>query len=133
MFKGIGNLASMLKQAQTMGPKMQAKMEEIAQQRVTGSAGGGMVTVEASGAGQVISVQIDPVLAEKNDLEMITDLLPAAINDALAKGKQLQMESLAEDLPLPGNLEGLLGKMMSGDSGFPDVDDPSTPPAPPSS
>jgi DNA-binding YbaB/EbfC family protein len=130
MFKGIGNFASMLKQAQTMGPKMQAKMEEMAQQRVSGSAGGGMVTVEASGAGQVISVSIDPVLAEKNDLEMITDLLPAAINDALAKGKQLQMESLTEDLPIPGNLEDLLGKMMSGESD--PAGDPPTPPAAPS-
>ena len=82
MFKELGSIASMLKQAKTMGPKMQAQMEEVAKQRVSGTAGGGMITVEATGASEIVSVKIDPVLAEKNDLEMITDLLPAAINDA---------------------------------------------------
>ena len=125
MFKGIGNLAAMLKQAQTMGPKMQAKMDELAQQRVTGSAGGGLVEVVASGANEILAVRIDPALAERNDLEMITDLLPAAINDALAKAKQLHLEamqSVTEDLPMPANMEGLFGKLMGGDAGDSDPD-----------
>jgi len=117
MFKELGSIASMLKQAKTMGPKMQAQMEEVAKQRVTGTAGGGMVTVEATGASEVISVKIDSVLAEKNDMEMITDLLPAAINDALGKAKQLHMEAMAsvtEDMPMPDGMEGMLNKLMGG-------------------
>ena len=64
MFKELGSIASMLKQAKTMGPKMQAQMEEVAKQRVSGTAGGGMITVEATGASEIVSVKIDPVLAE---------------------------------------------------------------------
>jgi len=117
MFKELGNIASMLKQAKTMGPKMQAQMEEVAKQRVSGTAGGGMITVEATGASEIVSVKIDPVLAEKNDLEMVTDLLPAAINDALAKAKQLHMEAMAsvtEDMSMPDGMEGMLNKLMGG-------------------
>ena len=55
MFKELGSIASMLKQAKTMGPKMQAQMEEVAKQRVSGTAGGGMVTVEATGASEIVS------------------------------------------------------------------------------
>ena len=94
MFKGLGNIASLMKSAQTMGPKMQEAMEELKSKQVTGSAGGGMVTVHANGVGAITRIEIDPVLAEKNDLEMVTDLLPAAINDAIAKSKQLHMEAM---------------------------------------
>lgn len=124
MFKGLGNIASLMKQAQTIGPKMQEAMEALKEKRVTGSAGGGMVTVVADGAGTVLSVSIDPVLAEKQDLEMVTDLLPAAINDVLAKQKQLHvevMQSVTGDLPLPGNLDSMMKQFMGGDA------DPSSP------
>lgn len=117
MFKGLGNLASMMKQAQTMGPKMQEAMEELKTKQVVGSAGGGMVSVVANGAGPILEVKIDPVLVEKNDLEMITDLLPAAINDAIAKQKQLHMEamqSVTGDLPIPGNMDNMLKQIMGG-------------------
>jgi len=118
MFKGLGNIASLMKQAQTMGPKMQEAMEELKTKQVTGTAGGGMVSVVANGAGPILEVRIDPVLAEKNDLEMVTDLLPAAINDAIAKQKQLHMEvmsSVTGDLPIPGNMENMLKQIMGGE------------------
>ena len=89
-----------------------------------------MITVHANGAGQILSVEIDPTLAEKNDVEMITDLLPAAINDALEKQQQLRMEmmqSVTEDLPLPGGMENMLKNLM-GEAGS--GDDP-VPPLPP--
>ena len=129
MFKEIGAIASMLKQAKTMGPKMQEKMAELAKQKVTGSSGGGMVKVEVNGASQVLSVAIDPQLAEKNDLEMLTDLLPAAINDALAKAKQLHveaMQSVTSDLPMPAGMDDMLGKFLGGGP-----DGSNVPPAPP--
>ena len=134
MFKGLGNIASLLGQARTMGPKMQEAMEELKHKTVTGSSGGGMVTVVANGAGQVVSVKIDPVLVEKNDMEMVSDLLPAAINDALVKQKQLHMEamqSVTGELPLPGNLDDMLKQFMGGGSDDESDDSTSTPAPPP--
>jgi len=118
MLKGLGNIASLMSQARTMGPKMQEAMEKIKDQQVTGSAGGGMVTVTANGASQILKIEVDPVLAEKNDLEMVTDLLPAAINEALAKAKQLHveaMQSVTGDLPIPGDMGDMLKKIMGGE------------------
>jgi DNA-binding YbaB/EbfC family protein len=118
MFKGIGNIASLMKQARTMGPKMQEQMEQLKAIQVCGISGGGMVKVHANGGGQILSVEIDPVLEEKNDIEMIKDLLPAAINDALEKQQQLRMEamqSVTEDLPIPDNIEDMLKQLMGGE------------------
>ncbi|MFT5301469.1 MAG: DNA-binding YbaB/EbfC family protein [Mariniblastus sp.] len=134
MFKGLGNIASLMKQAQTMGPKMQEQMELLKTKQVTGSAGGGMITVLANGAGQILKVEIDPTLAEQNDVEMISDLLPAAINDALAKQQQLKvevMQSVTGDLPIPGNMENMLKQFMGGADS--DSGDDSQPPAAPGS
>ena len=117
MLKGLGNIAALMSQARTMGPKMQEAMEQLKTKQVSGSAGGGMVTVTANGASQITEVKIDPVLAEKNDLEMVTDLLPAAINDALAKAKQLHveaMQSVTGDLPIPGDMGDMLKQFMGG-------------------
>ena len=85
-----------------------------------------MVTVQANGLGHILSVEIDPVLQEKNDFEMIRDLLPAAINQAVAKANELRMEgmqSVTGDLPIPGNMENMLKNFMGGS-------DDSTPPTP---
>jgi DNA-binding YbaB/EbfC family protein len=115
MLKGLGNIASLMKQAQTMGPKMQEAMEELKTKQVTGTSGGGMVTVNANGVGLVTSIELDPVLIEKNDLEMVTDLLPAAINQAIAKSKQLHadaIQTVTGDLPIPGNMENMLKNFM---------------------
>ena len=115
MFKGLGNLANLgniMKQAQEMGSKMQELNEELKTKRVTGSAGAGLVEVEASGIGEVLAVRIDPSLIEKQDRELIEDLLPAAINAAQLKQKELyaeQMQELTGGLPLPG-LADMLGQ-----------------------
>ncbi len=115
MFKGIGNLASLMKTAQQMGGKMQQINEQLKAARVTGSAGGGMVEIEANGLGEVLRAKIDPTLLESGDREMLEDLLPAAINQAQAKAKQLHrdaMQSMTEGLNLPGLNEAL--DQMSG-------------------
>lgn len=120
MLKGLGNIAALMKQARTMGPRMQEQMEELKSKRVDGASGGGMVKVQANGIGQILSVAIDPTLAQQNDVEMIQDLLPAAINDALEKQQQLRLEvmqSVTEDLPLPGNMEDMLKQFMGGAEG----------------
>ncbi len=118
MLKGLGNIASLLKQAQTMGPKMQEVTEQLKARRVTGTAGAGLVTVHANGVGQILSIEIDPTLEEKNDFEMVKDLLPAAINQAIEKSRELHveaMQSVTGGLTLPANMEKMLNGMLGGD------------------
>jgi DNA-binding YbaB/EbfC family protein len=119
VFKGIGNLANfgaLMKQAQEIGGKMQALQEELKVKRATGSAGGGLVEVEVNGLGDVLGVRIDPSLIAKGDGEMIEDLLPAAINAAQRKAKQIYaeaMQALTGGIPLPGLQEAL--SQLTGD------------------
>lgn len=121
MFKGLGNLAnlgSMLKQAQQMGTKLQGISEQLKTQRTSGTAGGGMVSVEVNGVGEVLKCRIDPSLVTAGDRELIEDLLPAAINQAFAKAKDLHADavrSLTSGMDVPG-----LDEMMSQFTGGPD-------------
>lgn len=110
MFKGIANIASLMRQAQEMGGKMQESQQLLKSQRVTGTAGGGLVEVEMNGLGEMLKLRIDPSLMENADREMIEDLIPAAVNQAQAKAKQLHvesMQSMTEGLNLPGLDEAL--------------------------
>ena len=120
MLKGLGNLANLpglIKQAQEMGSKMQQLSAELKTKRVTGSAGGGLVEVDANGLGEALAVRIDPSLFAKQDRELLEDLLPAAINAAQQKAKELhaeQMQSLAGGMNIPGLSDALggLGNMQ---------------------
>ena len=76
------NIQAMMKQAQQMQERLQKQMTEL---RVEGNAGGGMVTVVINGAKQVQSVKIDPEVVSKDDVEMLQDLIVAAVNDANRK------------------------------------------------
>ena len=110
MFKGLGDIASLMKQAQEMGGKMKQLQEELKTQRVVGSAGAGLVEVEANGLGEVLAVRIDPSLIEKQDRELIEDLLPAACNAAKEKAAEKhaeQMQSITGGINLPGLNEAL--------------------------
>lgn len=105
MFKNLANLGNLMRQAQEMGGKMQAAKEKLKTMRVTGSAGGGMVEVEMNGAGQMLRLTIEPELVEKNEREMLEDLIPAAVNEAIQKSKQLyadEIKSMTEGIDLPG-------------------------------
>lgn len=119
MLKGLSNLASLpgiLKQAQEMSAKLQQAQTELAAKRVTGAAGGGLVEVDANGLGEVLAVRLDPNLVARQDREMLEDLLPAAINAAQAKAKQLHAESLSHitgGMSIPG-LTDALGGMSDG-------------------
>ena len=113
---GLGNIAALMKQAQTIGPKMEEVTARLKTQTVSGTAGAGMVTVHADGLGTITKIEIDPVLIEKSDFEMVQDLLPAAINDAVSKAKQLhveEMQAVTGDLPLPGGMEDALKNFMN--------------------
>jgi DNA-binding YbaB/EbfC family protein len=94
-----GNMQQMMRQAQQMQEKLQ---QEIAQIRVEGSAGGGMVTVKMDGQKAVLAVKIDPEVA--GDVEMLQDLIVAACNDALKKVEsesQQKMSGMLGGLGLP--------------------------------
>lgn len=96
------NIQNMMKQAQEMQQRMQKQMSEM---RVEATSGGGMVTVTLSGTKQLQAIRIDPEVVSKDDVEMLQDLIVAAINDAQRKiddelGKQ--MSGLMGGLKIPG-------------------------------
>ena len=96
------NIQQMMKQAQQMQERMQKQMHDM---RVEASAGGGMVTVTINGAKQVQSLKIDPEVVSKDDVEMLQDLIVAAINDAHRRVDEAlasQMQGLMGGMRLPG-------------------------------
>ncbi len=114
MFKGLGNMASMMKQAQEMQGKMKEMQESLGSLKVEGSAGGGMVVVEASGHQKILSIRIEEELIGTDDKEMLEDLITAATNQALDKAKELAAEEMAKltggmDLPGLGDAMSQLG------------------------
>lgn len=101
----LGNMANIMKQAQQMQAQMAKLQEEAATKTVTGSAGGGMVTVTANGALEVVSVRIDPEALKDADVEMLQDVVLAATNEALKNARQLmaeQMKSVTGGMNIPG-------------------------------
>lgn len=102
MFKGLSDLGSMLKQAQAMGSQMKEMNENLRDVRAVGNAGGGLVEVEVNGLGEMLRLSIDPSLLEKQDLELLEDLVPAAANQAQAKAKEQHAQVLKE---LTGNMD----------------------------
>ena len=114
MFKGISNLGAILKQAQQIGGQMGKLTEELKNRRVVGSAGGGMVEIEVNGVMEVLRCKIDPTVLTQGDQEFLEDLIVAAVNQAIAKGKQLHadaMRDLTGGLSLPG-LDAAMEKFM---------------------
>ena len=96
------DIQKMMKQAQQMQERLQKQMVEM---RIEATAGGGMVTVVVNGGKQLMSIKIDPEVVSKDDVEMLQDLILAAINDAHRKvDEQLgqQMQGLMGGLKIPG-------------------------------
>ncbi len=101
----FGNMGNLLKQAQAMQEQMTKLQEQAASKTVTGTAGGGMVTVTANGAMQVVNVVIDPEAVKGGDVEMLQDLVTAASNEALRKAREMmaeEMKALTGGLKIPG-------------------------------
>ena len=86
------NMDKIMKQAQKMQAQMAKVQEDLAGEKVKGSAGGGMVTVTANGQGDVVAVRIDPEVMKDDDVEMLEDLVLAAVNEALRRSKELAAE-----------------------------------------
>jgi DNA-binding YbaB/EbfC family protein len=110
MFPGLGNFGSILKQASEFSGQLEKLGADLKNRRTTGSAGGGMVEIEINGALEVLHCKIDPQLIARGDRELLEDLLIAAINQAVSKGKQLHSDALKEitgGMQLPGIREAL--------------------------
>jgi DNA-binding YbaB/EbfC family protein len=100
--KGMGN---MMKQAQKLQSQMMKLQEELADKTVESSSGGGMVTVVANGRQQIVSIKIEDEVVDPEDVEMLQDLVLAAVNDALAKAQEMvssEMGKLTGGLNIPG-------------------------------
>lgn len=96
------NIQQMMKQAQQMQDRLQKQMNEL---RVEGQAGGGMVTVQINGLKQVLAVTIDPEAVSKDDVEMLQDMIVAAMSDAHRKAEeamQQQVGGLMGGMKIPG-------------------------------
>src|SRR6476620_12782222 len=96
------NIQQMMKQAQQMQERLQKQMAEL---RVEASAGGGMVGVVVNGAKQLQSIKIDPEVVSKDDVEMLQDLILAAVNDAQRKADEEMsktMGGMMGGLQIPG-------------------------------
>lgn len=95
----------MVKQLQQMQQKMVKAQEDLANETVTSTAGGGAVTVEMNGHHEVKSVKIDPDAVDKDDLEMLEDMVLTAFNDALEKAQAMaqdKMSAITGGLNIPG-------------------------------
>ena len=95
------NIQQMMKQAQQMQERLQKQMAEL---RIEATAGGGMVTVVVNGSKQILSIRIDPEVVSKDDVEMLQDLILAAVNDAQRKA----------DEELQKSMGGMLGGKVPG-------------------
>jgi nucleoid-associated protein EbfC len=100
--KGFGNL---MKEAQKLQQQMEKMQAEVAQRKVDATAGGGMVTVEANGKQEIVSIKIDPEVINKDDAQMLEDLVLAACNEALRKSRDMMQQELGKltgGLKIPG-------------------------------
>jgi nucleoid-associated protein EbfC len=96
MMRGMGNMQNMMKQMQKMQKKMAEAQEELGKQTLDGTAGGGMVTVTVTGHKEVVDVKINPEAVDPDDVEMLQDLVLAAVNDALKKAEELTNNTMGQ-------------------------------------
>lgn len=99
------DIQKLMKQAQEMQAGMQKTQEALAAKTVEATAGGGKVTVIANGAGDVISITIDPSVVDPEDTEFLQQVVLSGVQDAIAKGKEMaaaEMSKLTGGMGLPG-------------------------------
>ncbi len=103
----MADIMKIMQQAQQMQTRLQQMQEELGNQTVTATSGGGMVTVTADGKGQVRQIRIDKTVVDPADVEMLEDLVLAAVGEAQKKAAELaqrEMQKLTGGLPLPFKL-----------------------------
>ncbi|MBF0225862.1 MAG: YbaB/EbfC family nucleoid-associated protein [Desulfobacterales bacterium] len=101
----MGNMGGMLKQAQKLQAKMLKLQEELAEKTIEASSGGGMVKAVSNGNSQVVSISIEKEVVDPDDIEMLQDLILAAVNESLNKAQEMvknEMGKLTGGLNIPG-------------------------------
>lgn len=110
-----GNMGKMLKkQMEEMQRKMERIQAELGVERIEASAGGGMVTAVANGLGELLEVRIKPEVVDPDDVEMLQDLVTAAVGEAVSRSQARREDRMSEltgglNLPGMGSLPGLFG------------------------
>jgi DNA-binding YbaB/EbfC family protein len=105
MAKGFGD---MMKQARVLQEKMAKMQEELGDKIVESSVGGGMVVTKANGRQELLSIDLEPEVVDPNDIEMLQDLIVAAVNDVLKRSQEMaaeEMSKLTGGLKLPGGMK----------------------------
>jgi DNA-binding YbaB/EbfC family protein len=99
------NIAKMIKEAQRMQERMAEAQSQLSAKSVEATSGGGKVTVQATGSGDVTSIKIDPAVVDPNDVEMLEDLVLSAVRQAIEDAKRLageEMGKLTGGMKIPG-------------------------------
>jgi DNA-binding YbaB/EbfC family protein len=102
MSKGLGDL---MKQAQKLQARMMTLQEELAGKTVEATSGGGMVSVVVNGKQEIVSLKIDPEVVDRQEIEMLQDLVIAAVNDGIRRAQQMcsdEMKKLTGGMSIPG-------------------------------
>jgi len=105
MAKGKGPMGDLVKQAQKMQTQIMKLQEEMADKTVEAAAGGGMITVVANGRQEIVSIKVEKEVVDPEDVEMLEDLLLAAVNEALKKSQEMasqEMQKVTGGMNLPG-------------------------------
>ena len=107
--KGMGggpqNMSSMIRQAQKMQEDMQTLQEELETREYDVSAGGGVVTVKINGKREILSINIEPEIVDPDDIETLSDILVAAVNEAIKKVDEVsesEMSKITGQMNIPG-------------------------------
>ena len=101
-----GNMANLMKQAQKMQKQMETATKELEEKEMTATAGGGVVDVIVSGRREVTKIKIDPEAVDPDDVEMLEDLIMAAINEAMRQIDEYSQNTMGK---ITGNLGGGMG------------------------
>lgn len=100
------DIQQLLQQAQRMQEQLMSAQQNLAEAEVTGTAGGGLVAATVTGAGELVSLDIDPSVVDPEDVETLSDLVVAAVRDANAQAQKMAAERMG---PLGQGIGGLLG------------------------
>lgn len=103
--KGLGNLGNLMRQAKQIQEEWEKKQSEITAMRVDASSGGGMVTATVNGRGELVNLVIEKEVVDPNEIEMLVDLVLAAVQEAQKSAQELAQEKLgplAQAVKLPG-------------------------------
>lgn len=112
MFKNLSGFAQMLRTANNLGPRIKEMREHLGRQIATGSSGGNAVEVELTGLGEVLRVRLAHDLVAQNNVELLEELIPVAMNEALSKVRKMHVDMAREatgGIDLPGLDEALAG------------------------